>query len=221
MTKHRPSPSKVEDREQHFERLLAAMGMSEANPFIRFPLGEELKEIERDYAVAVSGKRPDRNLVRRYRELITKLLTLYKTIGPEFFSNEIEKAGWSRGIPDAGDRVLRWVMADHGHERKDVVAVLTEHRLDIDHWLKISGETYKKREVRKLVVEPFLQLMTEHEITTSRKQLPRKRMFDALFDWVGIEKKFRPTSAGINAIARELEGSGSASKSNAKRRTKN
>jgi hypothetical protein len=75
--------------------------------------------------------------------------------------------------------------------------------------------------VTKLAVEPFLRLMAESKITTSRKQLPRKRMFDALFDWLGIERKFRPSDAAINAIARGLKGSGSASKSNAKRRTKN
>jgi hypothetical protein len=35
-------------------------------------------------------------------------------------------------------------------------------------------------------------------------------MFDALFDWLGIERKFRPSPANINTIARELEGSASA-----------
>jgi hypothetical protein len=71
-----------------------------------------------------------------------------------------------------------------------------------------------------LVVEPVLKLITQHEIATSRKQRPRTEIFDALFNWLGVERKFRPSSANINAIARELEGGG-ASKSNAKRRTKN
>jgi hypothetical protein len=100
-----------------------------------------------------------------------------------------------------------------------VVPVLTTHGLDIDHWLKINTDTYKKRDLRKLVVEPFLQLMAEHGITTSRKQRPRKRIFDALFDWLGVEQKSRPTTANIDATAREIEAS--ASKSNAKRRTRN
>src|SRR4029453_2037888 len=104
---------------------------------------------------------------------------------------------------------------------QDVVAVLTTHRLNINHWRTISGDTYRKRDLRKLVVEPFLQLMAKHGITTSSKQRPRKRIFDALFDWLGIERTFRPTSVNINTIARELEGSTNASKSNAKRRTKN
>jgi hypothetical protein len=201
MTKHRPSPSKVEDRKQQYEKLLAAMGI-EDNPYIRYPLNQDLEEIERGYAVAVSGKQPDRKLVHRYRAAITKVLALYETIGPDFFSNEIQKAYWSRGIPDANDSVLHMLMADHGRELDDVVAVLTGHRLDIDHWLKTSGGAYRKRYVRKLVVEPFLELMAERKITTSRKQLPRKRMFDALFDWLGVEPKFRPSRAAINAVAK-------------------
>ena len=71
-------------------------------------------------------------------------------------------------------------------------------------------------DVRKLVVEPFLQLMVGRETETSRK-----RLFDALIDWIGIEKKFRPSSASINSIARELDARASASESNARRRTKN
>jgi len=46
-------------------------------------------------------------------------------------------------------------------------------------------------------------------------------MVQALFEWIDIEKQFQPSSSAINAIARKLEGSASASKSNAKRRTKN
>lgn len=225
MTKHRPTPSKAVGPEEQFEKLLAATGIAELNPFLRAGLAGDLERIEREYArrVAQLSKQPNRKLVRRYRAAVAKLLSLSKKVGPDFLA-EIEEAGWSRVNPGADLGHLHMVttewMAEHGHKSLDLVAVLTAHGLDIDHWLKTTGETYKKRYVRKLVVEPFLQLIAEQGITTSRKQLPRKRMFDALFDWVGVEKKFRPTSAGINAIARELEGCGSASNSNAKRRTK-
>jgi hypothetical protein len=215
MPKHRPSPSKAAGRKRQFEKLLETMGMGKVNPYIRYPLTQRLEEIERDYArqVAVSGKQPDRKLVNRYRATITKLLRLSETIGPDFFANEIEKAGWSRLNPDADDSTLNMLMEEHEHERPDFDAKLTARGLDVDHWLKTSGETYKKRDVRKLVVEPFLQLMAKYEITTSRKQRPRKQIFDALFDWLGIEKKFRPSSANIDAITREFEGSVSASES--------
>ncbi|MDA9411896.1 hypothetical protein [Bradyrhizobium sp. CCBAU 45384] len=215
MTKHRPSPNKTEGREQQqFEKLLAAMGISEDEPLSRYTLALDLEPIKNDYAraVAVSGRQPDRKQVHRYRTAIKKLLERHAAIGPDFFRHEIEKAGWSRRNPDADDSTLHALMAEHGRERDHEVAVLTAHGLDIDHWLKISGDHYRKRVVRKLVVEPFLRLMAERGITTSRKQRPRKRIFDALFDWIGIQKKFRLTDAGINAIARDLEGSASAPK---------
>jgi hypothetical protein len=207
MIKHRPSPSKAVGREQQFDKLLAAMGMAELNPFSRYGLKKNLEQIEREYArrIVQLSKQPNRKLVRRYRAAVTKLLLLSKKVGPDFLA-EIEEAGWSRHNPNADIGHLHIVMTDwmteHGHEKLNLGAVLTAHGLDIDHWLKTSGDAYKKRDVRKLVVEPFLQLMAEQKITTSRKQLPRKRIFDALFDWLGVERKFRPSSAAINVVAK-------------------
>jgi hypothetical protein len=203
MIKHRLSSRKGGGGEQQFEDLLTAMGMDKANPFSRSALTQDLRGIESAFtrAVAVSGKQPDRDVVKQYSKAIAKLQTLSGKIGPDFFSNEIEKAGWSRHNPHLDDSMLRAVMDDHRHEREDVVAVLTAHRLDIDHWLKTTGADYKKRQLSKLVVEPFLDLMVEYEITTSRKQLPRKRMFDALFDWLGVDRNSL-TSKAIDAAAK-------------------
>jgi hypothetical protein len=225
MTKHRPSPSKTEDRGQHFDRLLAAIGIAELNPFLRTALISDLERIERDYArrVAQLSKQPDRKLVRRYRAAVTKLLSLSKKVGPDFLA-EIEEAGPSRLNPEADVghlhiAVTEW-MIEHGHEQLDLIDLLTKHGLNIDHWLKTTGETYKKRYVTKLVVEPFLLVIAEHGITTSSKGLPLHPMAQALFDWLGIDKRSRLSSAAISGIARAL-ASGSASKSNAKRQTKN
>jgi hypothetical protein len=226
MTKHRPPPSKTAGPEQGLDRLVAALGIAEDNPFLRVGLAGQLEQIEREYArrVAQLSKQPNRKLVRQYRAAVTKLLSLAKKVGPGFLA-EIEEAGWSRQNPNADVGLLHMVMTDwmteHGEKPLDMIAVLTAHGLNIDHWLKTTAEAYKKRDVRKLVVEPFLQLIAEQKITTSRKQLPRKRMFDALFDWIGVEKRFRLSDAGINAIARDLEARASASESNAKRRTEN
>ena len=222
MTKHRPSPSKAVGREQQFEELLTSMGIGESTDgYSRFALTQNLEGIERYYAhqVAVLGKQPDRKLVRRYRAAITKVLALSEKIGPDFFANEIEKVNWSRQNPDADDMTLHMLMEEYGDKRDKVIVALTVRRLDIDDWLKTSADVYRKRIVTKLVVEPFLQLVAQCEITTSRKQ-PRTRMFKALFDWLGIEQKFRSSSATINGIARDLAGA-SSSEANAKRRPKN
>jgi hypothetical protein len=225
MTKHRPSPSKTGGRRQQLEKLLRAMGMDEsADPldhFSRYALTQNLEEIGRYYArqVAASGQ-PDRKLVQRYSNAITKLLTLSENIGLDFFTNEIEKANWSRHNPDADEITLHMLIDEHGEKQDIVVAELTERRLDINHWLKTSGDDYKKRLVRKLAVEPFLRLLIERGIKTSRKKLPLKRMVDALFDWLGVEQRFRLSDAAVNKIARDLTRA-SSSGANAKRRTKN
>jgi hypothetical protein len=207
------SPDDTGSREQQLDQLLTAMDASD--PFSRYGLEPALEQIEARWLAAQGKKhkKQDRKLVRQYSAAITKALALSNMIGPDFFANEIEKAGWSRLNPDADDRTLHDWMDMHEHKRTNVDAVLTEHRLDIDHWLGTSGEVYRKRDVRKLVVEPFLQLMAEREIITSRRKLPRKRLFDALFDWLGVEQKDRPSSANIDKAARELEGSDSPSES--------
>lgn len=221
MTKRRPPPIKVENREQQFEKLLAAMGLDDGDPFSRFALTGELDHIQGRYVewIAASKGEPDRKLVHRYRDSITKLVMLSEAIGPDFLRNEIETAGWFRQNPDADEKSLHAALADRDHRQRDVVATLTRHGLDIDHWLKTSGEAYRKRMMRKLVVEPFLRVLIEYRITTSRRERPLKRMSDALFDWLGVEQKHRPSNAGINAIAAELAGA-ARSKSNANRRSK-
>jgi hypothetical protein len=223
--KHRPSPKKIERRQEQFDVLLATMGIDSMNPFSRLALTEGLEKIGREYdrrAVQLN-KPPDRKLVRRYRAAAAKHLSLSKKVGSDFLA-EIEEAGWSQQNPGVNAGTLyesfTEYMAEHGYKRSDLIDVLTKHVLNIDYWLKTTGETYKQRYVTKLVVEPFLALIAEHGITTSSKDLPLYPMAKALFDWLEIEKASRLSGAAISGIARSLS-SGSASKSNAKRRTKN
>ncbi|MCJ9700870.1 hypothetical protein [Bradyrhizobium sp. SHOUNA76] len=214
MSTRKSSPGDVESREQKLERLLVAMEATD--PFSRYGLEPALKQIEARWAAA-QGKKPGRKLVRQYRAAVAKVLAYSNKIGPDFFDNDIEKAGWSRLNPDADDRKLRDIMEmhEHEHESTDVDAVLTERGLDVDHWLKTTGEDYRKRDVRTEIVEPFLELMVGRETEASRKEI-----FDALFDWIGV-KKFRPSSASINAIARELDARFSASEPDATQQTEN
>ncbi|MCK1453382.1 hypothetical protein IVB36_21495 [Bradyrhizobium sp. 35] len=208
----KPSPIGAESREEKFERLLKAMDAT--GPFDRYALELALKKIETGWGGA-QGKKPGRKLVHQYRAAITKVLAISAKIGPDFFDNDIEKAGWSRLNPDADDRKLRDIMEMHEHEPTDVDAVLTVRGLDVDHWLRTTLEDYRKRDVRKEITEPFLELMVGREI-----EADRKAVFDALFDWIGLEKKFRPSSASINAIARELNARASSSESDATQQTK-
>jgi hypothetical protein len=68
-----------------------------------------------------------------------------------------------------------------------------------------STGDYRKRQVRKLVVEPFLLLLEEYRVVPDPKLLPRNRMMQALFAWLDIRSTTpRPTDSGIRRIAREL-----------------
>lgn len=220
MTKHRPPPVKVKDRERQFEKLLTAMGLSETDPYSAYGLKAALAQIALDCerSVAGGGKLLDPKPVRQLRKAIVKVQALHKSAGSDTLDSEIELASLARLNPNADASTLRGLIADHRLERH-LGAELTDYVSGIDDWLAANRDDYRKRQVRKLVVEPFLKLMAEFEITTSRRERPRKRIFDALFDWLGVEQKFRPSNAGINTIAAELVGAGP-SKSNANRRSK-
>ncbi|MFK4581089.1 hypothetical protein [Bradyrhizobium ottawaense] len=213
MIKDRPAQSEEEAREQQLARLLTAMNA--VDHFDRYGLEPALKQIEARWAAA-QRKKPDRKLVRQYRAAITKVLTLSKKIGPDFFANEIELASWSRFNPDADDGTLLNLIAGHGRKRASVDQVLVERGLDIDHWLKITLDDYRKRDVRTEIVEPFLELMVGREAEANRKEV-----VCALFDWIGVEKRFRPTDASINDIARKVAARSGSSEPDATQQSEN
>ncbi|MBR1326890.1 hypothetical protein [Bradyrhizobium ottawaense] len=210
MTKHRPSPSNPQCRQEQFEKLLKAMGIgdSEVDYIDRFATTRNLEEIERHYSLQLAvASPPDRKRVKQYCAAITKVLSLSNKIGPEFFTGEIEKAGWARRNPHADDMTLLMLVEEHGTKRDEVVAVLTERRRDVDHWLKVGSDTYRKRVVTKLAVEPFVRLLIERGTISSSKPLPRSQLaqlVEALFDWLGVEQSFRLTSVALATIARRL-----------------
>jgi hypothetical protein len=87
-----------------------------------------------------------------------------------------------------------------GTERIDHDAIEADEDLDIE-FLIASQRDYRKRELRKLVIEPFLIFLERNGIVPSRK-LPRTKMMTALYDWLGVEQKNRPNA--VDTIAREL-----------------
>ena len=92
-----------------------------------------------------------------------------------------------------------------GHEIVDYAKVEEDEDQDIAYFLGSKGD-YRKRGLRSLVVEPFLRLLERRGVTPSRT-LPLAGMVRALFDWLEIEKRLRPTEAGIRTIASEMKRS--------------
>jgi len=63
-----------------------------------------------------------------------------------------------------------------------------------------SGRGYRKTPLRKLVIERFLLLLAVGEVWKTAE--PLTRVMAALFDWLGVEPKYRPTNAGMRTIVR-------------------
>ncbi|WP_377829592.1 hypothetical protein ACFKHW_08105 [Bradyrhizobium lupini] len=220
MTKHRRPLINVNDREQQFAKLLTAMGLNEKGPHGEYALKAALEQIELDCqrTVADPSKLLVPKRVRQLRAAIVKVLARHKAAESDTLDSEIELASMQMLNPKADVSTLRALIADNRLERRLAVE-LSHYIQNIDRWLTANQEGYKKRQVRTVVVEPFLKLMAAYEITTSPRERPRKQIFDALFDWLGVEQKFRPSSANINTIAAELAGA-APKKSKANRRPK-
>jgi hypothetical protein len=72
--------------------------------------------------------------------------------------------------------------------------------------LNRSGmQDYRKRPIRATVVEPFFKLMDDFGIVTHRTTLPRKALFDLLFDYIGIEDADRPTNIAMIKAHKSLK----------------
>ena len=110
-------------------------------------------------------------------------------------------AGWLRSNPNADEGELRAAVEDS--ENIDPAEFEANEDQDIAFFIDSAGG-YRKREVRKQAVEPFLRFLKKHDLVPSRK-LPLNRMMGALFDWLDIERKLRPADTGIRTIARDLK----------------
>ena len=183
--------------------LLAAIGMADADPYLTFPLRMALMEIESAWLARreLPNVGPYRKELRRFRAITAKRRELRKQFGP-VVREAIELAGFVRANPNVDERTLRALMADNDGNI-DPAAIEEEEDRNIEFAIDRAAD-YRKRQVRKLAVEPFLLLREERGIVPHPKLLPLSRMMKAFFDWLGVEQALRPTDSGIRTIAREL-----------------
>ena len=202
MGKNNISP---DNRSQHDLRddLLAAIGMAHANAFLTWPLNDALQEIKSAWLARreLPNVGSYRKELRRFRAITAKRRELRKQFGP-VVREAIALAGFLRGNPNADESTLRALMQESDVNIDPAEIEESEDR-DIEFVIERTGD-YRKRQVRKLVVEPFLLLLERHRVVPHQKLLPLNRMMQALFDWLGIEQALRPTDSGIRTIARDL-----------------
>jgi len=199
MAKSRKSPGSRSD--ELLDRVLAAIGKGDSDGLERYGLVAELQEIEAAYS-----KRRGRptsgsyhKLLRKFRANTAKRLELRRQLRPVY--DDIVMAGWLRSNPNADEGELRAAVEDS--ENIDPAEFEANEDQDIAFFIDSAGG-YRKREVRKQAVEPFLRFLKKHDLVPSRK-LPLNRMMGALFDWLDIERKLRPADTGIRTIARDLK----------------
>jgi hypothetical protein len=182
--------------------LLAAIGMADANPYMTMPLEMALSEIESAwFARELPNVGPYRKELRRFRAITAKRRELRKQFGP-VVREAIALAGLVRANPNVDESTLRALMSD-SDGNIDPAEIEEEEDRNIEFVIDRTGN-YRKRQVRKLVVEPFLLLLEEYRVVPDSKVLPLNRMMQAFFNWLGIEKALRPTDSGIRTIARDL-----------------
>jgi hypothetical protein len=198
MAKSRKSPGSRSD--EQLDKLLAAIGKGDCNNFERHALVYELEKIEAGLERPKIG--PYRKLLRSYRANTAKRRELWRRLRP--IHDDIVMAGLVRANPGADEDKLRAVLHDSTKEF-DLAEIETSEDQDIAFLIDRAGD-YRKRQVGKQAVEPFLRFLEKHEVVPSRK-LPLTRMMRALFDWLNIERKLRPTEAGVRTIARHLKRS--------------
>jgi hypothetical protein len=196
-----PRSSRLKGR---LERLFVSIGKGHLDPFQRFGLQLELQQIGAAYAERRGQLTAEqRRLLRKFRSSTAKRQALRRRLAP--ISEEIVLAGWLREDPDADEDGLRAVLADLEDYPEIVIPRTVEAKedLDIAFLLDRKGD-YRKRKVRKLAIEPFLQFLTKHKIKSSPKKLPLIRMVRALLDWLEISQG-RPTDTGVRTIVREFK----------------
>jgi hypothetical protein len=196
------SPDKRSPRDR-LRDLLAALGKADANNYETWALLNELEEIKSAWLDRreVPNVGSYRKKLSRFRANTAKRRELRKQLSP-IIREDIAWAGWLRANPNVDQGTLRALMQD-STETIDPAEVEQEEDRDIEFLIGNMSD-YRKRQVRKLAVEPFLLLLAKNRIVSHSKLLPFRRMMQAFFDWLGVEQALRPTDSGIRTIVREL-----------------
>ena len=187
--------------DERLDKLFAAIGKNRTDYF-GF-IVSELETIRSDYSKRRGQlTAAQRRLLRRFRASTTRRREMRREL--RSIKDDIVLAGQLRRNPalDVHDLRAGVQWSDDDLEGvADYAKIEADEDQDIAYFLDSKGD-YRKRQVRSLAIEPFLRFLERHGVIPSRK-LPLTRMMRALFDWLEIEHKLRPTKTGIRTIARD------------------
>jgi hypothetical protein len=192
------------------EQLLFVMGKGDASAAERTKLARELRLLKalceqqiRRIKTVESG----RETIDHKRELLQKLLA--KKAEVRDLRNQLGDRG--EDIHDAGtfrmheaNLPLEEFMEQLRLANSRTLEKLEEiEALNIKYLLDSDAAKYKKSTLRRHLIEPFLVYLHFAGVVPHPRKLPLSRIMEALFDWVDIDRKRRPTNTGVRTIARD------------------
>lgn len=204
----------VDQSEVLLDRLLLVMGKGDASAAERSKLARNLRILKGLYEQQIrriTTVESGREKIDPKRELLQKLLT--KKAEVRALRNQLGDRRYDidlAGIP----RMLEVKLPlEEFKEQLTLAASRTLEKLEeiealnIRYLLDSDATNYKKRMLRRLLIEPFLFYLHRAGVVPHPHQLPLSRIMEAMFDWVGIDRKHRPTNTGVRAIARDIYAS--------------
>jgi hypothetical protein len=193
------------------ENLLSAIGKADVGAAERAKRARELRLLKALYEQQIrriTTVESGRQTIDHKRELLQKLLAkkaevrdLRNQLGER--GEDIHIAGMVR--MNKANLPLEEIMEQAKLANSHTLEKLEESEaLNIKHLLDTDSAKYKKSPLRMHLIEPFLVYLHVAGVVPHRDKLPLSRIMEALFDWVDIDRKRRPTNTGVRTIARDV-----------------
>jgi hypothetical protein len=201
----------VDQSEELLERLLFVMGKGDASAAERTKLARELRIMKGIYEQRIRRIRiveSGREKIDPKRETLQKLLA--KKAEVRDLRNQLGDRKYDVGLAGIPRMLEAKLPLDEFEEQLKLTVSRTLEKLEeiealnIKYLLDSDAANYKKPTLRRLLIEPFLSFLHRAGVVTHPRKLPLKRIVEAMFDWVGIDRKRRPTDAGVRTIAKDV-----------------
>jgi hypothetical protein len=192
-------------------RLLSILGEDSASGPNRAGLEYSLQWIKRGYedrwpratSAAAARRKP---LLQKMLKNNAERRRLRRLLGQEY-KQEIRRAAGirlnSRPFVEAVIEQREPPKPLHPYDPELVEALEELEDQDIRFLLDETRDAYRKTPMRAHLIEPFLVFLETNHLW--EKAHPMTDVMEALFDFVGVEKKYRLTDPGIRTIVREFK----------------
>ena len=201
----------VDQADVLLERLLFVMGKGDASAAERAAVAQNLRIMKGIYEQRIGRIRTvetgyekidtKRELLQKLHAKKAEVRDLRNQLGDRKY--DIDLAGLPRMLEaklpmEEMTEQLKLVTSRTLEKLEEIEALNIEYLLDSD------AANYKKPMLRRLLTEPFLFYLHRAGVVPHPHKLPLSRIMEAMFDWVGIDRKHRPTNAGVRTIARDV-----------------